>query len=216
MGQFIDLTGQQFGYLTVIEREPKSLTKSKGAVMWRCKCSCGKETVVRSRSLRNGDTRSCGCYRAVSDNPRGFKHGYTGNRIYAEYIDMRKRCRPDYKNHKRYYDRGIDMCDEWKGENGVHAFFLWAQNSGYRDDLTLDRIDNDKGYSPDNCRWATVKEQANNRSTTVKVTRNGVTKSLAEWADEVGIKRGTLYRRLHVYGYDIEKALTEPVSYNHR
>lgn len=215
MGQFIDLTGQEFGWLKVIERDTAKTKRSDG-VKWRCKCICGKTVLVRGKCLRLGETKSCGCYRKVSDNPRGFIHGYTGNRIYAEYIDMLKRCRPDYRNHKRYYDRGIYACDEWKGENGVHAFFNWAEHSGYDDKLTLDRIDNDKGYSPENCRWATRKQQANNRSTTIKITREGRTQSLKEWCEELNMDYRMVLNRYRVLGWNIERALTEPPHYGRR
>lgn len=116
------------------------------------------------------------------------------------YQNMKLRCnRPVYKQ------RGITVCKEWLED--FHAFKLWALQNGYKDDLTLDRIDNNKGYYPGNCRWVTMKVQNNNRSNNRLITYKGQTKTLTQWSDELGIKKTTLHNRLNYYGWSVERAL---------
>lgn len=116
------------------------------------------------------------------------------NRLHGIYYGMRYRCyRTQHAEFHRYGGRGITICDEWLGS--YQAFYDWAMANGYRDDLSIDRIDNDKGYSPDNCRWATRKEQQNNCSNSVKVEIDGVVKTLRQWSEEKGIYFNTLYKR---------------------
>jgi hypothetical protein len=153
-----------------------------------------------NRTNKNGDTR--GCY---------ITHGLSGTRIYNIWIDMKKRCY-DTKNNRynRYGGRGITVCDEWK-ENFI-AFRNWAYENGYAEGLSLDRIDNNGNYEPSNCRWATMKEQANNQNHTLKIKYKGEIKTLTEWAEILGIKRHTLYHRIYKRGWTIERAFSEKVS----
>jgi hypothetical protein len=124
---------------------------------------------------------------------------------------MRLRCY-DEKNiaYNRYGGRGITICDEWK--NDVKAFYDWAIANGYKNSLTIDRIDNDGNYCPENCRWATFKEQASNRRSNILVTHNGKTQTMKEWANEVGIPYKVVWARVQKLGWSAERALTDPVK----
>jgi len=160
-----DLTGKTFGKLTVLCRSKEAGGKGKHA-KWHCKCECGNETDVLSFNLRSGHTTSCGCLHK-SMMKRGLRrsHGLISTRIYSIWENMKSRCyNPNAESFKYYGLRGITVCPEWR--NSFQAFHDWAMSHGYQYDLSIDRIDNDKGYSPDNCRWATAKEQSQNRRNT--------------------------------------------------
>lgn len=182
MGKFIDLEGQRFGNWTVLSR-----AENKGnASMWNCICDCGTVRAVSSANLRNGRTLSCGC--------NSLKHGKRSTRLYRIWGGMKARCyRKTHVWYKRYGGRGIVICDEWR--DNFQAFYNWAMANGYRDDLSIDRIDVNGNYSPDNCKWSTEVEQKNNRSNNQTVEINGRTQTLAEWATEAGLKYTTVYRR---------------------
>lgn len=162
-----DLTGRRFGQLTVIRQDGRD--KSGKNVLWLCRCECGAETRVSTIHLTSGHTtscRECANKRFVACGERTrFKptHGKSRTRIYRIWSGMNNRCRQNNKKAYIYFDRGIAVCDEWRRPGGFDAFFNWAITHGYADHLTIDRKDNDKGYSPDNCRWATYYEQNQNR-----------------------------------------------------
>ena len=203
-----DLTGQRFGRLTVL-----SLGEKKGkytGAFWRCQCDCGNIVTVPGNSLRREETRSCGCLRADRlRKPTKQKH--TGTRLYAIWQGMKRRTMT--KSNPRYADyggRGITVCDEWK--DNFEAFKAWALANGYRDDLSIDRRDNDGPYSPDNCHWATDLEQGNNTRRNRRIEFNGETHTLTEWAKISGINLSTLSARINSYGWPIEKALSEPLK----
>lgn len=204
----LDLTGQRFGRLTVVECCGRS---KDGQKVYLCRCDCGTEKKVRSGNLRNGNTQSCGCLSAEKTAERSRKrllvHGGCGTRLYSIWIDMRSRCTWNKAiNWHLYGGRGIKVCDEWV--NNFTAFRDWAMTNGYSDDLQLDRIDNDGNYEPDNCKWSTRSEQGNNRRTCIYITINGATKSVSEWCEKTGVTRNTAYARIRK-GWSPERAVTE-------
>jgi len=203
--KLIDLTGERYGRLVVLERAPNDGRRT----MWRCVCDCGTEVVVRAENLRSGNTKSCGCYKI--DHPARFKHGYAHTRLAGTLARMKNRCyNPKNYEYANYGGRGITICDEWL--NDSTSFYEWAVNNGYDDSLTIDRIDNDLGYSPENCRWANVYEQANNKRNNTRITFNGETHTIAEWGRIVGINANLLYARRSALGWDTERMLTTPVA----
>lgn len=159
----LNLTGKRFGRLTAIEPHREKNQR----LAWLCKCDCGKYTIVRTNMLTSGHTKSCGCLMIDTAKQniapkKDYSLKHNNPRIYSIWISMKSRCY--YKKHKNYNcygGRGISICDEWKSD--FDAFALWALSNGYRDDLTIDRIDVDGNYTPSNCRWATWQEQQKNR-----------------------------------------------------
>ena len=202
----MDLIGQRFNKLIVVEE--LGLRKrpcGKNVKLWKCLCDCGNYTVVDTSSLRRNHTKSCGCLT--------LKHGLTKTRIHQIWASMRKRCHnPNTKQYKDYGGRGIGICAEWDDdENGFVNFLSWAQDNGYSDNLTLDRIDVNGNYTPENCRWATKIEQARNTRYNKMITYKGETKCLKEWSEIIGINYGTLLSRLDRSKWSVEKAFETPL-----
>lgn len=192
-GKVIDLTGRRFGHLTVIEQADRD---KWDCITWRCVCDCGKECVVRGYSLKSGNTKTCGCrnYRKPVDLS---KRDRINKRIQRIWAGMHTRCyneNVDY--YKHYGGRGIKMCDEWIGENGCRHFYEWAKKNGYKDGLTIDRIDNDGNYEPSNCRWITKTEQMSNMQKSIRVSYKGKEVSPVELSGLTGININTVYSRL--------------------
>lgn len=139
-----------------------------------------------------------------------YKHGMSHSRLHNIWSNMKTRCfTKSYYLYELYGGRGITVCEEWK--NDFLSFYTWSMSHGYSENLTLDRIDNNGNYSPENCRWTTMKEQASNRRSNHLLTLNGETKTISEWSKVVGIERRTIQRRLKL-GWTVEKALTTPVG----
>ena len=208
MRKIDDLTGKQYGYLTVLEFAG---TKNRNAI-WKCRCKCGKETIVDGCKIKSGRTKSCGCLISETTTLRSYKHGGTHTRLYGIFSAMLNRCKnPNNNNFKDYGGRGIKVCQEWDDSSAFPLFREWAMAHGYNDTLSIDRIDNDKGYSPDNCRWVTAKIQSNNKRNNVIITYGGETKTITQWAKETGILRDTLQYRIEA-GWPIEAILTKPVA----
>lgn len=194
-----EFVGCRFGRLTVLRRSKKIY----GRKAWLCVCDCGKETIVGTGSLTSGNTKSCGCLALETRRKNGLnnaKHNQSYERIYQTWRGMKKRCMDkEGIRWKVYGARGITVCDEWL--NNFEAFYEWSKKSGYKDNLTIDRIDNEKGYFPENCRWATPKQQARNRTNTTRYTLDGQTKPLIDWAEEMGMNYSGVYERYRS-GYD--------------
>lgn len=205
MGKVIDLTGQKFGRLTAVK-----LDRVERCAYWLCKCDCGKETIATSGSLRTGHKKSCGCLHDDLSRERltqmNLTHGESNTRLYKIWTDIKKRCyRKTFWAYDRYGGRGISLCKEW---HDYPTFRDWCLANGYADNLTIDRIDNDGNYEPSNCRWVDRKAQANNKCNVRRITYNGETKTIAEWAEALGINYTTLYNRIFNYNIPLAEALS--------
>lgn len=191
-----DYIGKKFGYWTIID----SATGKDRKKAYLCECKCGKRKIVYLDTLKQGTSKSCGCFHREEMKQRQTTHGKTGQRIIRIYYDMKSRCY-DEKN-KRFSDyggRGIKICDEWK--NNPARFVEWSNENGYADGLSIDRIDNDGDYEPSNCRWITLKQQAQNRRSCVMFTFFGVTKNLKQWCECIGENYKKMYAR-YIRGYE--------------
>ena len=195
--------GEKYGRLTIIEnRHPKDEVV--------CRCECGNIKIARATNVFYGGTKSCGCLPKEGNN---FKHGFRrkggkSERLYGVWKSMRERCNTvSCSSYKRYGARGIKVCEEW---NNYLAFKEWALNNGYVEGLTIDRINVNGDYEPSNCRWATLKVQANNKTSNHYITIGGTTKTIMEWSEISGISNSTIWARLK-YGWSEKEAVFKPV-----
>lgn len=211
MGQLKDLVGEKFGRLTVIKQVEDYISpKGQHAWQWLCKCSCGNETIVTTSRLKGKTTSSCGCLQKEKVIQRNMKHGERHTRLYSIWADMKHRC---YNRKDHYFSdyggRGIKVCKEW--ENDYSCFCKWAKENGYNNSLTIDRIDVNGNYEPDNCKWSNSIEQANNKRNNIFITYKEETKTIAEWARFLNMPYITLYSRLKYYKWTVDKAFTKPI-----
>lgn len=201
-----NLQGKKFGKLTVV-----SFSHIHGShAYWNCVCDCGKPRVVCGSAMMTGKTKSCGCIgREVSRKRMSTKNGYSKTRVYRIFIGMKLRCyKKTDKDYPRYGGRGITICDEWLKDS--RSFVDWALQHGYADDLSIDRIDVNGNYSPENCRWVSAKKQANNRRSNLLITYAGKTLSASEWCAIKGWNRHVIPERLRK-GWSLEKAMNTPL-----
>lgn len=206
-----DLTGQKFGKLTVIERAEND---NKGNVQWLCQCECGNKKVVRGSSLKSGNSHSCGCLIIENVKTRMSTHKMAKTRLYKIWAGMKQRCiNPNTTGFENYGGRGIDYIPEWEN---FETFKEWAIQSGYNDALTIDRIDVNKGYSPQNCRWANETQQARNKRSNLYFTYQNQTRCLKDWATYLKIDYLLLYGRIVTRHWDFEKAINTPIMENRR
>ena len=181
--------------------------------LWKMKCSCG-ELFVAQPSDSKGVCRKCAMKKLSAERT---KHGeapkqgkQNASKLYSVWVNMRNRCfNPDNKSFVYYGGRGIFVCDEW---NEFLNFEKWAIQNGFKENLTLDRIDVNGNYEPENCRWISQKEQMRNTRSNHLLTYNGCTKTMTEWAEITGIPYSTLKHRINKYNYSVEKALTKPAK----
>lgn len=206
MGAFVDLKGKKFGRLTVLDRVPR-FKKDQG-VYWLVKCDCGTVKQVMGAHMKSGHTLSCGCYGRERASAVSSTHGETKNRkrgspTFRSWRSMWGRVRCEKEDVARVYkNRGISVCDRWTD------YRLFLSDMGERPlNTTLDRIDVNKGYEPSNCRWATKKQQGENRRSTRMITFNGHTMCVSDWAKKIGRSPLTIKRRLDS-GWPVERALT--------
>lgn len=196
-----NLLGRRFGRLVVIAYAGS--TQDKKNAQWRCRCDCGTELIVRATCFGKKPQVSCGCYsKQISTT-----HGLTNSREYKAWCKAKRRCQPGHEHRRYYHDRGIAMCKEWVDDFRTFYYDMGTCPSGH----TLDRKDNDRGYEPGNCRWATHKEQCNNRGNNYLITHNGITINLNQWAERTGIQAGTIAHRLRA-GWPACLALNSDIS----
>lgn len=214
MPEFIDLTGKKFGRWTVIG--PPVRKEPRREVFWPCVCECGEERVVSGSHLRGGFSKSCGCFARERSKECATKHGKYFTRVYSCYGIMKRRCYDKNLEHYPCYGgRGIKVCDEWLGEDGFQHFYDWAMTNGYEDGLTLDRIDVNGDYCPENCKWATWVEQANNKRNSHFIEYNGERHTYAQWERINGLKQGTISSRIRNW-WSIEEALESQLWHRRR
>ena len=212
-----DLTGKIFGRLTVVEKAGKN---KYNEFLWKCECECGNIIIKPTSYLKNSVHPSCGCWgkeiRSELMKDRNSIHNNSKTRLYKEWKSMKDRCyRKNHIYYNYYGEKGIQVCQEWR--DNFEQFKDWALNNGYQDDLTIDRIDNDKDYCPENCRWVTQKEQANNRTNNIYAYYQGKLLPLIKIIEITNKPYSTVYsyykRRNELYGkkhrplpkYEMEK-----------
>lgn len=209
--QRIDLTGEHFGRLVVLGFAETIGTRA----YWSCRCECGKDRLVCGNKLRSGHTTSCGCSRADSKATHGATRltaDLVDRRLYGVWREMIRRCeRVNSRSYAKYGARGITVCERWRQS---FAAFLADMGRPPSPGLSIDRIDNSRGYSPDNCRWASSKEQSRNRRDNVQITVGDKTQCLTAWAEDLGMSRDALRSALRKAGQGHEASAIESLRAN--
>lgn len=207
---FIDLEGQVFKRLTVIGYAGVKSATNRQAT-WLCRCDCGTYITALSADLRSGDSTSCGCLSRERTRRRNCSHGLSHTPAYRAWAGIIQRCRnPQSKAYGHYGGRGIKVCERWFRFENFYADMGDAPSPKH----SIDRIDNDGDYTPENCRWATWLEQSNNKRMNRQVTWQGETKTISEWARDMGLQRSSLVYRLSAWS--LERVFTEPIAESKR
>lgn len=205
MTALIDMTGKTFGRLTVLRR----VENFGKEVRWQCRCECGTETAAAGSHLRSGHTSSCGCFRDEDMGNRFRTHGQSMTKLHRVLRSMRERCvNSNAPAHKHYGGRGVSICDEWASD--ATAFIEWAHSHGYKEGLTIDRIDNDGDYCPGNCRFVDRFTQANNKRNNRRHEYNGTSYTLAQLSRMSGLCAETIANRIDVQKLSVEEAVDRP------
>lgn len=200
-----NLLGQRFGRLVVIQKLPKKNNRG----MWLCKCDCGNVKELSCNVLTCGKTKSCGCLQKDIAKKNKTKHNGKYTRLYNTWLNIKRRCyNPSSKAFPYYGAKGIKMYDKWIHD--FSAFKDWAYKNGYNDTLTIDRINNDGDYEPNNCRWVDMITQENNRTNNRHIYYNGNEYTLFDLSEISKVGYKTLHQRLYMYGWDIDKAVNTP------
>lgn len=211
MPKALELKGQRFGRLLVLEQAGRT---KKGGILWKCLCDCGNQTNVEGYRLKNGHTQSCGCYHKEQTLKAVTKHGDNrrGKRepLYDRWQAMISRCyQPKFIEYELYGGRGISVCDEWR--KSYVSFRDWALKNGFNRSLSLDRIDTNGNYSPENCRWITRKEQNNNKRNNHRVLFRGEMLSISQISDVTGLPYETIKCRIK-RGWEGESLAKPPMT----
>lgn len=205
----LDVLNQKYNRLTIIKYTRNNKYNRR---IFLCKCDCGNETEVLLNSVRNGNTKSCGCLNKEKRLlPSNKKHGFRKNnnetyRIYRTWASMISRCKNTL--NKNYGGRGISVCKEW---NDFVEFKDWAFKNGYDDTLKIERINNNGNYEPNNCKWANDEEQGNNKRNNCFIECDGIRLTIAQWSRKTGLNKNTLRGRIFKHKWDIDKALKTKV-----
>lgn len=190
------IENKKYGRLTItdvihgasIGKQPRKFAK--------CSCDCGSEKIIKLSDVLNGVTISCGCFRNEMTGMRSTRHGSSKTRIYQIFHGMHSRCyNPNSPHYSHYGGRGITVCDEW---SDYDSFKKWTESSGYSDELSLDRMDNNHNYCPENCKWSTQTEQMQHTSRTKNITHNGKTMCAMDWSRETDIPHSTILYRISI------------------
>lgn len=203
-----NIVNQKFNRLLVVRKAHEN------GALYECVCDCGKTVYAYANSIISGNIKSCGCYRLEKIRNLQLKHDMAHTRLYNVWKDLKKRCyNPNCKSYKNYGAKGIKVCKEWK--DNFTAFHDWAFDNGYDKNAsygqcTIDRIDTNGDYCPENCRWVSLKEQANNRNNNFLITYNGETDTMSNWATKVGISYNCIFKRINELHWSTEKAFTTP------
>lgn len=194
----IDMAGKRFNKLLVLEE----FGKRRKEILWDCLCDCGNHRQATGYDLSSGKTISCLKCSKERVSTSNITHNMTGTKIYHIYWDMRMRCYNDKVESYSYCGaKGTIVCDEWMGKNGFVEFLIWSNDNGYVEGLSIDRIDNNKNYSPDNCRWTTMKIQQNNRKNNKIFSVDGIEDTMSNWSEKLHIPYHQLQRLDNVYMY---------------
>lgn len=199
LAKIIDMTDRKFSRLTVLRKADRKSSR----VHWVCKCDCGKETIVDGSKLRNGHTKSCGCLQKDTIRKIRKTHGYSRTPLYVRWTGIKQRClNENHTSYDRYGGKGINICEEWLD---YEVFKEWAERNWYKPEFELDRIDNSKGYCPENCRWVSKGVNAQNKDNTVVFGQNNLTTTMKMLSKESGLTYRCLmsrYYRLKEKGLD--------------
>lgn len=212
MSKLIDLEGKRYGKLMVVKR---MANRDKAVTVWECKCDCGNTTIVTSANLRSGRTKSCGCLRGIVSKQKATTHGMSKSKLYYIWSDIKQRCyQKNNPAFKFYGGRGIKMCNEWF--KSYERFMKWAEINGYHEGLTIERIDVNGDYCPDNCKWIQLSEQAQNRRSNILIDYNGESHCLSEWCNIYKVNYYLVYNRIHKNKWSFERAISEPAHVEKR